>query len=169
MTSEGSANAVFLRQVIDGDLPHFFDHQRDARAIYMAAFTAKDPYDEGAFIAHWQRIRGDASVLNRTIVHRGEVVGHIASFEDEGRREITYWIAPAKWGCGYASEALRQFLVIETIRPLYARVASDNLASFRVLEKHGFAPIAELRSFANARNAVIAETILELGRIRAAS
>jgi RimJ/RimL family protein N-acetyltransferase len=153
---------VVLREVIDEDLPHFFDHQRDARAIHMAAFTAKDPHDAAAFGAHWQRIRSDASTFNRTIVIGEEVVGHIASFEDEGRREITYWIAPASWGRGYASEALRQFLTLETTRPLYARVASDNLASFRILEKHGFAPILETTSFANARNAAIAETLLEL-------
>jgi len=153
---------VFLRHVIDEDLPHFFDHQRDARAIHMAAFTADDPSDQAAFVSHWRQIRSDASVLNRTIDHGGEVVGYIASFEDEGRREITYWIAPARWGCGYASEALRHFLTFETNRPLYARVASDNLGSFRVLQKHGFQPILATMSYANARNAVIAETLLEL-------
>lgn len=115
----------------------------------MAAFTAKDPYDEAAFAGHWRRIRSDASITNRTIVHDGEIVGHIGSFADEGRREITYWIAPARWGCGYA-------------RPLYARVAADNLASFRILAKHGYARILETMSHANAPNAVIAETLLEL-------
>jgi RimJ/RimL family protein N-acetyltransferase len=162
MFSAQSANEVFLREVVDDDLPHFFDHQCDARANQMAAFTAKDPSDEAAFEAHWRRIGSDASTFTRTIVHGEEVVGHIASFDEEGRREITYWIAPARWGRGYASEALRQFLTLETTRPLYARVASDNLASLRVLEKHGFAPILETTSFANARNAAIAETLLEL-------
>jgi RimJ/RimL family protein N-acetyltransferase len=155
-------NEVFLREILDEDLPHFFDHQRDARAIHMAAFTAKDPYDEAAFARHWRQIRSDASTFNRTIVHGGEIVGHIASFEAEGRREITYWIAPARWGFGFASEALRQFLTLETTRPLYARVASDNLASKRVLQKHSFQPIFETTAHANARNAVIAETLLEL-------
>ena len=157
-----SANAVSLRDVVDEDLPHFFDHQRDARAVHMAAFTAKDPHDEAAFASHWRRIRGDAATTNRTIARGGEVVGYIASFEDEGRREITYWIAPATWGCGYASEALRQFLTVERTRPLYARVANDNLASLHVLAKFGFRPVSETMSYANARDAVIAETLLEL-------
>jgi RimJ/RimL family protein N-acetyltransferase len=155
-------DAVSLREIVDEDIPHFFDHQSDARAIHMAAFTAKDPYDEAAFASHWGRIRSNPSVVNRAIVHGDEIVGHIGSFDDEGHREITYWIAPARWGRGYASEALRQFLTFETTRPLYARVASDNRGSFRVLEKHGFRPISEMTSFANARNADIPETLLEL-------
>jgi RimJ/RimL family protein N-acetyltransferase len=153
---------MFLREVSDEDLPHFFDHQRDARAINMAAFTAKDPYDEAAFLSHWRRILSNGSNCTRTIVQDGDIVGHIASFEEEDRREITYWIAPAMWGRGYATEALRQFLTLETTRPLFARVATDNLASFRILEKHGFQPISETISFANARNADTAETLLKL-------
>jgi RimJ/RimL family protein N-acetyltransferase len=155
-------NEVVLREVIDDDLPHFFEHQRDAQAIHMAAFTAKDPHDRIAFEAHWRKIRSDPSVTSRTIVHSGFVVGHIGSFDDEGRREITYWIAPDAWGRGYASEALRRFLRIERVRPLYARVASDNLGSMRVLTKHGFTPLSEMMSYANARDAFIAETLLEL-------
>jgi RimJ/RimL family protein N-acetyltransferase len=151
-----------LREVTDEDLPHFFDHQRDPRAVHMAAFTAKDPTDVAAFTAHWQKIRSIPSITNRTIVDGDTVVGHIAAFDEEGRREITYWIAPTMWGRGYASEALRQFLALEKTRPLYARIATDNLASARVLEKHGFRAIEEMTGYANARNAVIAETLLEL-------
>jgi RimJ/RimL family protein N-acetyltransferase len=162
MTSEHSTTAVFLREVVAEDLRHFFDHQLDARANHMAAFTAVDPSDEAAFVAHWRHLRSDPSVLNRTIVQGGDVVGHIASFPAEEHREITYWIDPAKWGRGYASEALRQFLLVERTRPLYARAASDNLASLRILEKHGFQTILETISYANARNADIAETLLEL-------
>jgi RimJ/RimL family protein N-acetyltransferase len=51
---------------------------------------------------------------------------------------------------------------VETTRPLYARVASDNLASIRVLEKAGFQAVSEMLSYANARNVEIAETLLEL-------
>ena len=42
-----------LREVADPDLPVFFDHQQDAEACFMAAFTAEDPSDRAAFDAHW--------------------------------------------------------------------------------------------------------------------
>jgi RimJ/RimL family protein N-acetyltransferase len=47
--------------------------------------------------------------------------------------------------------------------PLYARAASDNAGSLRVLEKTGFRIIETEVSFAPARGAKIEETILQLG------
>ncbi|HEX5190933.1 MAG TPA: hypothetical protein VFW16_15420 [Streptosporangiaceae bacterium] len=48
------------------------------------------------------------------------------------------------------------------VRPLYARAASDNAASLRVLQKAGFRRLGTEVSFASARNANIEETILRL-------
>jgi RimJ/RimL family protein N-acetyltransferase len=47
-------------------------------------------------------------------------------------------------------------------RPIYARVAKDNLGSRRVLEKCGFTVINESTGFANARGQEIEELLLEL-------
>src|SRR5438093_556869 len=55
-------NEVLLREVAETDLPIFFEHQRDAAANYMAAFTARDPNDKEAFTAHWKRILHDDAV-----------------------------------------------------------------------------------------------------------
>jgi RimJ/RimL family protein N-acetyltransferase len=46
------------------------------------------------------------------------------------------------------------------VRPLYARVASDNPRSRRVLEKAGFQAIGTENSFAAGRGTEIEETIL---------
>jgi hypothetical protein len=43
----------------------------------------------------------------------GRVVGHIASFDLEGRREVTYWIGRENWGRGIATRALQEFLKLE--------------------------------------------------------
>jgi RimJ/RimL family protein N-acetyltransferase len=51
------------------------------------------------------------------------------------------------------------------IRPIYARVAKDNLGSRRVLEKCGFTVIGESKGFANARGQEIEELLLELREI----
>jgi hypothetical protein len=34
-------------------------------------------------------------------------VGHIASFDLEGHREVTYWIGREDWGRGIATRALK--------------------------------------------------------------
>jgi len=48
------------------------------------------------------------------------------------------------------------------VRPLYARAASDNAESLRVLQKSGFKVIGTETSFAAGRNGEIEETILRL-------
>ena len=47
-------------------------------------------------------------------------------------------------------------------RPLYARRASDNVGSLRVLEKAGFRRVGVNRDFAPGRGEEIEETILRL-------
>jgi RimJ/RimL family protein N-acetyltransferase len=76
----------------------------------MAAFTRADPSDRGAFDAHYERIRNDPSCTLRAIADDGEFVGTVGSFTMKGEREVTYWIAPARWGRGPASRALLAFL-----------------------------------------------------------
>jgi len=53
-------------------------------------------------------------------------------------------------------------LTVDPSRPLHARVASDNVASRRVLEKCGFRVIATERGFAEARSAEIEDLVLRL-------
>lgn len=72
---------ILLREVTDGDLPIFFEQQRDADANYMAAFTAKNPADRDAFMAHWTKILGDETVTIRTILFDGQVAGSILIFD----------------------------------------------------------------------------------------
>jgi len=81
---------------------------------------------------------------------------------DPGEREVTYWIGRSYWGRGIATSALRAFLTIDRSRPLHARVAHDNVASHRVLEKCGFRLVATERGFAEARSGEIEEFVLRL-------
>jgi RimJ/RimL family protein N-acetyltransferase len=155
---------ILLREVIEADLPIFFEQQLDADANYMAAFTAKDPADRAAFLARWARILSDATTTNRTILHAGQVAGSIGSYEEEaGRPEVTYWLGKPYWGKGIATSALGAFLLQVTARPIYARAAKDNLASLRVLEKCGFTIIGGGKGFANARGKEVEEWLLQLG------
>lgn len=154
--------AVTLRDVEEDDLPVFFRHQRDPVAIRMAAFTAPDPSDRNAFEEHWARILDDDSVITQTIMVADDVVGYVASFVEEGKTEVTYWIDRSRWGQGIASRALAEFLSLVTTRPLHARVAKDNAGSLHVLQRCGFTITGEDSGFAHGRGEVVEEFLLEL-------
>lgn len=151
-----------IRDVADEDLPILFNFQLDPDANYMAAFTAVDPTDRCAFDEHWKRIRADDKVVVQTVIVDGSVVGHIASFERFGQREVTYWIGKSYWGKGIATRALSAFLEEQQQRPIFARAAKDNVASLRVLKKCGFAITGEETGHANARDKEVQEYILSL-------
>ncbi len=155
-------NQITLRDVQDSDLPIIFAQHQSEAALYMAAFTPPDPADLDAFSAHWQKIRSDKTVTLQTILVNGVVAGYISQFEMFDEPEIGYWLGEEFWGKGVATEALTQFLLMITIRPLYARTAKDNIASIRVLQKCGFTITGDDKGFAYGRNAEIEEYILTL-------
>ena len=139
-----------------------FEHWTDPDAIRMAAFTRPDQNDRTAFEERWARLRNDVSKTNRVVEVDGRVVGHIASFDLDERREITYWLGSEDWGRGIATRALQAFLELEPTRPLYAGAASDNAASIRVLTKCGFRIVGEGREFAHGRNEETDAVVLRL-------
>jgi RimJ/RimL family protein N-acetyltransferase len=151
-----------LREVHDEDLAVLFEQWADPVAARMAAFTAPDHMDPKAFERRWSKLRADETLINRAIVVDGEVAGSIGSWGEPGEREVTYWIGRSYWGKGIATGALGAFLAVDPSRPLHARIASDNVASRRVLEKCGFRVIATERGFAEARSAEIEELVLRL-------
>ena len=155
-------SGVRLRDATTDDVSTFFEHQLDPEARRMAAFTSKDPSDRDAFMAHWAKILGDDGVIMRTILFDEQVVGHVAEFERDGIPEVTYWIAKEFWGKGIATQALSALLRDVKVRPLYARVAKDNVGSLRVSEKCGFTKSGQERTFANARGEEIDEVIMKL-------
>lgn len=160
---EAQKAEIELRDVQAADLDIFFANRQDPIASHMAAFVSKDPSDRAAFDAHWQRIMADENNTNKTILYKGQVAGHVASFIMFGELEVTYWIDRAYWGQGVASRALKEFLTtVQRKRPIFGRAAKDNLASIRVLEKCGFQHIGEDMGYANARGKEIAEVILKL-------
>ena len=156
------SNELLLRNIVNDDLAIFFVYQLDQEANYMAAFTAKDPTNHEAFMAHWHRILTNETVIIQTILFNGHVAGSVSSYEEEGKPEVTYWLGKEYWGKGIATWALAEFLTqYNKTRPIYARVAKDNLGSRRVLEKCGFTIIGESKGFANARGQEIEELLLE--------
>ena len=142
-------SGITLRAVEPGDLPLFFEHQRDPIAAAMVAFESRD---RAAFDQHWAKILADETGLIRTVIAtfdvspesqvKEHVAGNIVSWNSDGKREIGYWIDRAYWGRGVATGALSAFLHLEQTRPLYAGAAKHNAASLRVLQKCGFTFLA---------------------------
>jgi len=153
---------VILRDVVEGDLAILFEHHKDPDANRMAAFTAKDPADQTAFQAHWDKILGDEEILIQTIVNHRDVAGHVLSYVEFGEREVSYWIGKEYWGKGIATKALTQYLAQVIFRPLYARAAKDNIGSVRVLEKCGFRVMGDDKGYSNARGVGVEEFIFKL-------
>ncbi|MED1783981.1 GNAT family N-acetyltransferase [Brevibacillus fortis] len=152
--------SLSLREVTEADLPIFFTQQLDKSAHMMAAFTVKDPADRDRFAAHWAKILNDDSIVKRAILMNGQIIGNILCFELFDLPTIGYWIDKSCWGKGIATNALSLFLEELRTRPVYARVAHDNIASIRVLEKNGFLPFGVDRAFSEARAEEVEELIL---------
>lgn len=151
-------NQIRLRSVLPDDIPKFFEYQLDQQANFMAAFTAKDPSDREAFDEHWQKITSDKNIFIRTIIFSEQIAGYVLSYETDGEPEVSYWLGKSYWGKGIATKSLRIFLnEVNKKRPMYARVAKDNIGSIRVLEKFGFKVLEQMRGFANARGKEIEE------------
>lgn len=153
---------IKLRPTELSDLTCLFQFQLDKEGGYLAAFMPKDPADKTAYLTKYTKLLNDPNVNNQTIMADDIIVGSIAKFVMEGDDEITYWIDRNFWGQGIATKALKEFLAIETTRPLFGRVAFDNFGSQKVLEKCGFVKIGSDKGFANARNAEIEEFIYKL-------
>lgn len=153
---------IILRDVVESDLLIFFEQQLDEEANHMAAFTTEDPADKDKFMNHMTLIRKNPGVTIKAILYDQKVAGHIACFKRCDLPEVSYWIGKEYWGKGIASTALKEFLNIISIRPLYARAVYDNAASIRVLEKCGFKISNKEKTFANARSKEVEEFVLIL-------
>jgi RimJ/RimL family protein N-acetyltransferase len=152
-----------LREVREADLPTFFQNESDPAAARMAAFTSPNRGELASFLEFWRsKVLADPENVTRSVLVDEQLVGYVVKFQMFGKPSVAYWLAREFWGRGVATGALRSFLGEMRERPLHARVASDNHASLRVLEKCGFTVVNRERAFANARNAEVEELLLEL-------
>ena len=72
---------------------------------------------------------------------------------DRGQSQIGYWVAPAFWNSGLASEAVRALIAANPhgSRTLFAEVFQDNPVSARILTNAGFEYIGDAEAFSVAR------------------
>lgn len=154
---------VSLRAVEMDDVPTLFSFEHDPAWCAMARVK---PRAWEVFEAVWTRIVREQTaaensprvaiagpstaaeaipstpaLVQRAILVNGTLCGSIGLHLHDGRPALGYGLGPAFWGRGIASRAV-SLLMAEggpmDQRPLRAQCAASNLASIRILLKHGF-------------------------------
>lgn len=154
------AGRLTLRPMRKSDAGLFALYAGDRR-VAEGTQAIPHPLPPGAAEAYVARMMLDAGpehawVLDGSATGLAEVLGVISlKAMDRGQSEIGYWVAPAFWNAGYASEAVRALVQANPLssRTIFAEVFQDNPGSARVLTNCGFSYIGDAESFSVARNA----------------
>lgn len=100
----------------------------------------------------------DVWAIDCSVSGGSEFVGVIGLERIErDQSEIGYWVAPAFWNTGIASQALAALIEAnpQNSNTIFASVFQDNPASARVLTNCGFAYLGDAESFSVARGAKV--------------
>lgn len=160
-----AAGRFVLRPARRSDAGLFAMYAGDLR-VAAGTRSIPHPLPPGAAEAHVARAmagKGDEDlwVMDGSSTGLAEVLGVISLKRmDEarfarGQSEIGYWVAPAFWNTGFASEAVRALLAAnpQANRTIFAEVFQDNPGSARVLTNAGFEYLGDAETFSVARGA----------------
>ncbi|OYX44316.1 MAG: GNAT family N-acetyltransferase [Rhodobacterales bacterium 32-67-9] len=133
------------------------------RRLAEGTRTIPHPLPPGAteaFIARALAEKRDEDVWVMDGSERGhaEVLGLVCLTRMErDQSEIKYWVAPAFWNTGYASEAVAAIVAANPhkSRTLFAEVFQDNPGSARVLTNTGFDYLGDAEAYSVARDATV--------------
>lgn len=98
----------------------------------------------------------DIWVMDGTRFGLAEVLGVISLKKmDRAQSEVAFWVAPAFWNLGIASEAVQALVAAnpQGDKTMFAEAFQDNPQSARVLTNAGFQYLGDAESFSVARNA----------------
>lgn len=146
-----------LRASDEGLIELYTSDERVARATRSIPHPLP-PGATRAFIerSHSEDRKEDVWAIDGAAHGLSEVMGVIGlTHLDQGQSEIGYWVAPALWNTGIASEAVQTIVADNPheARTYFAEVFQDNPASARVLTNAGFEYIGDAEAFCVARNA----------------
>ena len=148
-----------LRRSDAGLVAHYAGDERVARGTR----SIPHPFPPGAAEALVARASSttrteDVWALDGTAQGLGELLGliHLAKM-DRKQSEISFWIAPAFWNTGLASEAVGALISAnpQGSCAMFAEVFQDNPGSARVLTNNGFEYLGDAESFSVARGTVV--------------
>jgi RimJ/RimL family protein N-acetyltransferase len=98
----------------------------------------------------------DVWVMDGTRANLPEVLGVISlKTMDRKQSEVAFWVAPAFWNHGIASEAVQALVAANPQKncAMFAEAFQDNPGSARVLTNAGFQYLGDAESFSVARGA----------------
>lgn len=158
--TEISAGRFMLRPVRKSDLGLLSLYAGDRR-VAEATRSIPHPLPPGAVEAYIARAAApdrieDVWIMDGSSNGLAEVLGAISLKRmDRQQSEIGYWVAPAFWNAGFASDAVRALVAAnpQGARTIFAEVFQDNPGSARVLTNAGFEYLGDAESFSVARNA----------------
>ncbi|KGB82226.1 MAG: GNAT family N-acetyltransferase [Pseudomonadota bacterium] len=140
--------------------------QMYAGDLRVARFTRSIPHPlpPGAIEAYIARAQSetrteDVWVMDGSDQSLSEVLG-VVSLErmERAQSQIGYWVAPAFWNTGIASEAVNALLAADPQKSqtVFAEVFQDNPGSARVLTNAGFNYIGDAEAYSVARGGKVA-------------
>ncbi len=100
----------------------------------------------------------DVWVMDGSPTGRPELMGLVGLERmDRNQSEVGYWVAPAFWNTGLASEAVAALVENnpQGNQTMFASVFQDNPASARVLTNTGFQYLGDAEAFSVARGATV--------------
>jgi RimJ/RimL family protein N-acetyltransferase len=163
-----TAERFVLRPARPSDVGLIAHHMGDAR-VALGTPSIPHPLPPGAAQAFVARAMagkpGEAIwIMDGSASGLAEVLGVISlvRMDDDvaqgGQSEISFWVAPAYWKSGIASQAVAALMAAnpQNCRTLFAEVFQDNTASARVLTNSGFAYLGDAETFSVARGARVA-------------
>ena len=157
-----ASDRFVLRPLQQSDAGLIALHTADRR-IAEGTRTIPHPLPPGATEAFCARILAGGSgediwIIDGSGAGHAEVIGLVSLTPMErDQSEIKYWVAPAFWNTGYASEAVAAIVAAnpQGARTLFAEVFQDNPGSARVLTNCGFEYLGDAEAFSVARNTMV--------------
>jgi RimJ/RimL family protein N-acetyltransferase len=151
-----------LRPVRKSDAGLFALYAGDRR-VAEATQGIPHPLPPGAaeaFCARAMAVNADEDiwVMDGTRANLPEVLGVISLKKmDRGQSEVSFWVAPAFWNHGIASEAVNALVAANPQRncTMFAEAFQDNPGSARVLTNAGFQYLGDAESFSVARGTTV--------------
>jgi len=161
-----SADRFMLRPLRKSDAGMIAHYCADPRVAHGTT-TIPHPLPPGTAEALVERANRpdrneDVWAMDGTERGQGELLGLITltrmePIKGQAQSEVRYWVAPAFWNTGLASEALRVLIEANPHQAsqILAEVFQDNTGSARVLTNCGFDYLGDAEAFSVARNSTV--------------
>ncbi|NDV01064.1 GNAT family N-acetyltransferase [Pseudoroseicyclus tamaricis] len=133
------------------------------RRLARATPNIPHPYPPGAAEAFIQRASApdrveDVWAMDASPAGGSEFLGIVVLTPlERNQSQVRYWVAPAFWNTGLATEALRALIAANPhgAAQLFAEVFQDNPGSARVLTNSGFEYLGDAEAYCVARGSAV--------------